>query len=243
MRKVKLIDLVNKKINNYELCQKLIRSGKVLVNYETILLPNILVDQEANIQINYEEEYVSRGAYKLKHAIEYWKLDFKDKNIVDIGSSTGGFTQISLLNDAKLVYCIDSGTNQLDFSLRRDERTIVYEKTNLKLINKEMISEDIDFVVCDVSFISLKEVFKAVLRLKGNIKLILLIKPQFEAPRIYVQKKGIVEERHHEEIIQMVKNYDPINYKFIDLVKSPITGKKSNNIEYLAYFERNNYEY
>ncbi len=243
MAKVKLIDLVNKKINNNQLCEKLIRSGKVLVNYEVVFLPNILIDATANIQINNEEEYVSRGAYKLKHAIEHWNLNFKNKNIVDIGSSTGGFTQISLLNGAKIVYCIDSGTNQLDFSLRRDERTVVYEKTNLKLIDDTIIPDAIDFVVCDVSFISLKEVFKAVLKLKGNIKLILLIKPQFEAPRIYVQEKGVVDEKFHYEIIESVKNYDSQNYKFIDVIKSPITGKKSNNIEYLAYFERKSNEY
>lgn len=239
MKKSKLIDLVNKKINDFKKAEALIRTGAVFVANEKIVMPNELVDQNKVVEIRTPNKYVSRGALKLEHAIKHWKLDFKNKHVVDIGSSTGGFTQVALMHGAKHVYCIDSGTNQLDYELRVNKQTTVYENTNLKSIDSAMFNHQIDWVVCDVSFISLRFVFESVLNINStNIQLILLIKPQFEAQRDLVEDRGIVNKKYHQEIINNVKNYDPINYEFIDCVQSPITGKKSKNIEYLAYFKR-----
>ncbi|WP_315850236.1 SAM-dependent methyltransferase [Mycoplasma struthionis] len=139
----------------------LIRSQKVIVNGEKILLPSLKYEEN---DITFEilenkKSYVSRGAYKLLKAIEEFKLDIKNKVCLDIGSSTGGFVQVLLENDAKKVYAVDCGTNQLDYSLRINEKVVTYEKTNLKNLNKDYFLEKLDFVSCDVSFISLKHVF------------------------------------------------------------------------------------
>lgn len=238
MNKIKLIDVVNKIINNPKKADALIRIGDVFVNNQVETLPSKTIKDSDHVTITPEKFFVSRGALKLKHAIEHWKLDFNNKTIVDIGSSTGGFTQISLLNGAKKVYCVDSGTNQLDYSLRMDPRTVVLENTNLKNVNQEIIPDAIDWIVCDVSFISLKEVFKSVLNLNLNkTQLILLIKPQFEARRDLVENKGIVDIKHHKSIIDNVINYDKENFELVDYIESPITGKKSKNLEYLSYFK------
>ncbi|WP_027334480.1 TlyA family RNA methyltransferase [Mycoplasma elephantis] len=237
--KSKLIDYVLNKIGDFKIAQGLILSGNVFINEEKIIFPNYLINEKDKIRIIEKEHYVSRGAYKLLHAIKKWDIDFKNKIVIDVGSSTGGFTQVLLENGAKRVYCVDSGTNQLDYNLRKNEKTVVLENTNLKNINSELIRDYVDFIVCDVSFISLKEVFKVAKKVNSkHLELILLIKPQFEASKNLVENKGIVSLKHHESIIENVKNYDAENFKFVELEQSPILGKKSKNIEYLSYFIR-----
>ncbi|MDZ7293138.1 TlyA family RNA methyltransferase [Mycoplasmopsis pulmonis] len=218
----------------------LILSSKVKVNDEFVLLPSYLVKQNDIIEIVNVKEYVSRGAYKLLQAIEDFKLDFKDKIVLDIGSSTGGFSQVALINGAKKVYALDSGTNQLDYKLRILDNVVVYENTNLKNINPKMFEEQLDICVCDVSFISLKEVFKVLQSvLKKNKSLMALIKPQFEAPKNLVEKGGYVNVKYHEEIINKVINFaHDYEFELVQFFPSKTPGKKAKNIEYISLFRK-----
>ncbi|WGI36275.1 TlyA family RNA methyltransferase [Mesomycoplasma lagogenitalium] len=237
--KKKLLDLVNEK--GYENGETLIRIGKVLVNDQIILLPHLKVDINSVITVKQtKKEWVSRGAYKLLKAIEIFNLDFENKTVLDIGSSTGGFTQVALKNGAKKVYALDVGTNQLEYSLRNNLKVIVMEKTNLKSINFKKFNEIMDIIVCDVSFISLKEVFKVINEITDyNTQIMLLIKPQFEASSKYVEQGGYVNPKHHPFLINRVSQYAlEYSFKLINVHQSPITGNKSKNIEYLSLYER-----
>ncbi|UVD81945.1 TlyA family RNA methyltransferase [Mycoplasma iguanae] len=219
--------------------EKIIRAGKVMVNNETIFMPNEKVLPDANIIIKEQKEWVSRGAYKLLKAIDAFKLDFNNKVILDIGASKGGFTQVALRYGAKKIYALDVGTNQLDYNLRINPRVVVQEKTNLKSISNELFEDKIEIVVCDVSFIGLNEVFKVIKEiLEAKSQVIVLIKPQFEASKKYVSPGGFVELEHHNFLINKVKKQASEYFDFIDLIESPIKGNISKNIEYLALFER-----
>lgn len=239
--KKRLVDILIEKGYEQKQADTLIRIGKVYVNDEIIILPSIKVAQDVNIRVKQEEKtWVSRGAYKLLKAIEYWKIDFTNKIILDIGSSTGGFTQVALKHNAAKIYALDVGTNQLDYSLRKDSKIVVYEQTNLKKINLAMFDEPLDLIVCDVSFISLKEVFKVLAPiLRPKTQLILLIKPQFEASPKYVEKGGVVNEKYHDFLINRLIENAKEFYNYLDHIPSPILGKTAKNIEYLALFERN----
>ncbi|PYF43703.1 TlyA family RNA methyltransferase [Metamycoplasma alkalescens] len=229
-------NLDDKEINS------LTMQGRVFVNNEKVLLTSLKFLDSDKIEIKFKKtKYVSRGAYKLKEAIEKFKLKIKNKVCLDIGSSTGGFVQILLENHAKKVYALDSGTNQLDFSLRVNENVVVYEKTNLKNMNPSMFVEKLDLVTCDVSFISLRHVFEICNKIFDyKIKLITLIKPQFEASSKYVANGGYVEQKYHEFILNKVINIAKKNnfHLLKAIIKSPILGEKSKNIEYLAFFEK-----
>ncbi|SFW05776.1 16S/23S rRNA (cytidine-2'-O)-methyltransferase TlyA [Chlamydia abortus] len=219
----------------------LIKQGKIIVNGEKQFLPYAKFnDNNLNIQILESKEYVSRGAYKLLGAIDKFNINFDNKVCLDIGSSTGGFVQVMLINNAKKVYAVDVGTNQLDYSLRINPKVTVYEKTNLKNLNSSFFLEDIDFVTCDVSFISIKNVFDVCSNfLKKGVLLMILIKPEFEAPYNLVQKGGYVSEDEHPKIIDEIKEYAKNkNFKLLQIDKSPIVGQKSKNIEYITLFER-----
>lgn len=217
-----------------------IRAGKVTINKEVVFIPSQKIDKKDKIEIKQVKKWVSRGAYKLLGAIKEFDLDFENKIILDIGSSTGGFTHVALEKGANKVYALDVGKNQLDYKLRSDRRVIVYEKTNLKTINPSMFNEDIDIVLADVSFISLKNVFKVINNLESNkIKIIALIKPQFEANSNQVEPGGFVPETLHEDIIKKVKGYaKEFNFKLNKIAKSQIKGNKSKNQEYISIFER-----
>lgn len=242
MKKELIKILISKYPNKDEkLLISLIKEGKFIINNEKVFFPHLKFD-ENNINIYYLEskQYVSRGAYKLLEAIDKFKLNLVDLICLDIGSSTGGFVQVELEKGAKKVYAIDVGTNQLDYSLRTNKNVILYEKTNLKGLNQTFFSENIDFVSCDVSFISVKNVFDVCRNfLESKIKLMALIKPQFEASSNLVLKGGIVDEIHHQNIINQIIEYaNEKGFKFLDIAKSPIKGYKSKNIEYISLFEK-----
>ncbi|MBN0970922.1 TlyA family RNA methyltransferase [Mycoplasma phocoeninasale] len=222
--------------------EALIREGKVIVNGERILLPSLKFNED-DIEViikNPKKEYVSRGAYKLLGAIEQFSLDITNKVCIDIGSSTGGFVEVLLKNEAKKVYAIDSGTNQLDYSLRINPKVSVHEKTNLKNLKKSMFSDTIDFVTCDVSFISLKHVFLVCKDILEKDRCIMaLIKPQFEASSKYVESGGLVKEEHHQYIIDKVTKFAAENnFQLEKIARSPILGEKSKNIEYISLFRK-----
>lgn len=184
--------------------------------------------------------YVSRGGLKLEKAIREFALDIKGKVCMDIGASTGGFTDCMLQNGAKKVYAVDVGHGQLDWKLRNDERVICMEKTNIRYVERKDIGEDIAFASIDVSFISLSKVLPALrelLTMDGEV--IALIKPQFEAGRDKVGKKGVVRDKDtHIEVIESACTYAVSNGFCIKaLTYSPIKGPEGN-IEYLYHLKR-----
>ena len=218
--------------------QNLIQEGKIFVNGIREDKPGTIVKTDALLELRGEiQKYVSRGGYKLEKAIDVWDLDLNNKICMDIGSSTGGFTDCMLQNGAKKVYAIDVGTNQLDWKLRNDERVISLEKTNARNIDKTTVNNDkIDFVSMDVSFISITKILSAIYNIiDEDTCFISLLKPQFEAKKEDVQKGGIItDENMHKEIILNVLNYAQSNkFDIIDLNYSPIKGP-SGNIEFLV---------
>lgn len=189
-------------------------------------------------------KYVSRGGYKLERAITVFPITLQDKLCMDVGSSTGGFTDCMLQNGARYVYAIDVGTNQLVWSLRQDERVCSMEKTNIRYVTPEDIGEPVDFVSIDVAFISLTKVLAPVKTLmKEHGQIVCLIKPQFEAGRELVGKKGVVRDPGvHEDVIGMVMDYAmSLGFHILGLDHSPIRGPEGN-IEYLLYMENDTRE-
>lgn len=186
--------------------------------------------------------YVSRGGLKLAKAIASFQLDLSDATAVDIGASTGGFTDCMLKNGARKVYSIDVGYGQLDWSLRNDPRVVNMEKVNVRYLETDKIAEKADFISIDVSFISLKLVFPVAAELLAQDgKLVCLVKPQFEAGREQVGKKGIIRDKAvHTEVIENVIRYGEANGLYPQgLDFSPMTGAKGN-IEYLLLLDKNN---
>ena len=192
----------------------------------------------ANIEVRGSTlKYVSRGGLKLEKAMECFDVSVKDKVCMDIGASSGGFTDCMLQNGAKKVYAVDVGHGQLAWKLRNDTRVVVMEKTNIRYVKPEDIGESIDFASIDVSFISLLKVLPAAYNLLGERgEIVALIKPQFEAGREKVGKKGVVREKStHIEVIQNCFAYAKENGFFVrELEFSPVKGPEGN-IEYLYH--------
>ncbi len=185
-------------------------------------------------------KYVSRGGYKLEKAMELWHVPLQDKLCMDVGSSTGGFTDCMLQNGAVKVYAIDVGTNQLAWKLRQDERVVSMEKTNIRYVTLEDIADPIDFSSIDVAFISLTKVLIPVWNLlKNGGRVVCLVKPQFEAGREKVGKKGVVRDKKvHEEVVCHIMTYAlSMGFEILGLSYSPIKGPEGN-IEYLLYIEK-----
>ena len=225
-----------------EIAKRQIMVGNIIINEQKIDKPGeiILLDKIKSIRIKEKDTpYVSRGGLKLEKAIKTFNLDFKDKIVLDIGASTGGFTDCSLQNGAKFVCAVDVGTNQLDWKLRNDSRVKSIENKHINDLEKSDLNDKIDIIVMDISFISIKKVlYKIKELLKENGFVIFLIKPQFEANRTEIEK-GIVNDtnvhkRIINEVIEEAKNYQ----LFLEnLTVSPIKGTKGN-IEYLVEFSK-----
>lgn len=200
-----------------------------------------MVDEASDIFVKENPcPYVSRGGLKLEKSMKLWDINLKDGICMDIGASTGGFTDCMLQNGASRVYAVDVGYGQLDYRLRTDERVINMEKTNIRYVDKDTIKDEIDFISIDVSFISLKLVFPVASKLlNGTGSLVCLVKPQFEAGREQVGKKGIVRDKKvHIEVVKNVVQYAVDNGLFPSgLTFSPVTGAKGN-IEYLLYLKK-----
>lgn len=206
-----------------------------------------MVDTEAEIFVKENIcPYVSRGGLKLEKSMKEWGFTLNDFVCMDIGASTGGFTDCMLQNGASKVYAIDVGYGQLDWKLRTDERVVNMEKCNVRYLDTELIAEPINFISIDVSFISLKLIFPVASKvLAEDGEMVCLVKPQFEAGREQVGKKGIVRDRNvHKEVIEHVIAYAAENGLYPQgLTFSPVTGAKGN-IEYLLYLsKKENIEY
>ena len=189
-------------------------------------------------------KYVSRGGLKLEKAMEVFPVVLEGKICMDVGSSTGGFTDCMLQNGAVKVYSVDVGHGQLDWKLRNDERVVVMEKTNIRYVTPDDVADAIDFASIDVSFISLTKVLLPVKELlvpEGEV--VCLIKPQFEAGREKVGKKGVVRDKEvHVEVIEMVTSFAAsIGFDVLGLDYSPIKGPEGN-IEYLAHLKKTDRE-
>jgi 23S rRNA (cytidine1920-2'-O)/16S rRNA (cytidine1409-2'-O)-methyltransferase len=225
-----------------EKAKAIIMTGNVFVNGQKEDKAGTTFDEEkASIEIKgHTMKYVSRGGYKLEKAIEVFGVDVRDKVCMDIGSSTGGFTDCMLQNGAVKVFAVDVGRGQLDWKLRQDARVISMEKTNIRYVTPEDIGEAVAFASVDVSFISLALVLPAARELltEGG-RMVCLIKPQFEAGREKVGKKGVVREKsvHIEVIEKVIHIADSLRFKVLGLDYSPIKGPEGN-IEYLIYIEK-----
>ncbi len=223
-----------------EKAKAVIMAGEVFVDQQREDKAGQTFPVSVNIEVRGKKmKYVSRGGYKLERALESFPICLEGKTCMDVGSSTGGFTDCMLQNGARFVYAIDVGTNQLAWKLRQDERVKSMEKTNIRYVEPSDIGEKIDFVSIDVAFISLTKVLgpvKELMREGGQI--VCLIKPQFEAGREKVGKKGVVRDPAvHEEVIRMVTGYaGGLGFRIRDIDHSPIRGPEGN-IEYLLYME------
>lgn len=215
-----------------------IMEGKVFVNGQKEDKPGTMVKSESNIIVKDNKlKYVSRGGYKLEKAIDVFNIILKEKTCMDIGSSTGGFTDCMLKNGAKKIFAVDCGTNQLDYSLRINKKVFTMENTNARYLTYDEIGEKVDFITVDVSFISLKHIIPVVKNLlKDNGISVMLIKPQFEAGKDKVLKHGIIKDKniHVEVINNVIKFCQDENLYVYDLSFSPIKGP-AGNIEFLIY--------
>lgn len=214
-----------------------VMSGSVFVNGQRVDKPGTQVPEDSEIEVKSGAvPYVSRGGLKLQKALDEFTVSPANKICLDCGASTGGFTDCLLQRGAGKVYAVDVGYGQLAWSVRSDPRVITMERTNIRYVTREQISEEIDLAVIDVSFISLKLVLPAVKPLlKPEGEVICLIKPQFEAGREKVGKKGVVRDKttHKEVLNNFIENAGACGFSIKNMSFSPIKGPEGN-IEYLA---------
>lgn len=221
--------------------QAVIMAGQVYVEQQKVDKPGTAVANDANIEVRgHGLRYVSRGGLKLEKAMACWPISLAGKICADIGASTGGFTDCMLQNGAEKVYAVDVGYGQLDWKLRNDPRVVCLERTNARYLSTDQIPESLDFASIDVSFISLKLIFPALydlLREGGEVAC--LIKPQFEAGREKVGKKGVVRDSAvHREVLEHFLEYAKDNhFTVLGITYSPIRGPEGN-IEYLGYLRK-----
>ena len=228
-------------VESREKAKAIIMSGNVFVEGEREDKAGTTFSDEVQIEIKgHTLPYVSRGGLKLEKAVANFDVDLEGKVCTDVGSSTGGFTDCMLQNGAKKVFAIDVGRGQLAWKLRQDDRVICMEKTNIRYVTPEDLGERIDFSSIDVTFISLTKVLLPIRNyLKEDGQIVALIKPQFEAGREKVGKKGVVREKStHHEVIETVVSYAvSIGFKVLNIDFSPIKGPEGN-IEYLLHIQK-----
>ena len=216
-----------------EQANSMLMAGTVFVNQKRIDKPGQQITKESEIDVKGKiHPWVSRGGIKLEKAILEFNLDCNSVIALDIGASTGGFTDVLLTKGAKKVYAVDVGYGQLDLKLRQDERVIVSEKTNARFLTDKIITDTLDVIVCDASFISLKKILPPNLQfLKKNGWLAALIKPQFEVGKGLVGKGGVVRDPNlHEEVINDIKGWitSEMKMNLLGVVESPILGPSGN---------------
>ncbi|NQT30368.1 MAG: TlyA family RNA methyltransferase [Candidatus Saganbacteria bacterium] len=229
-----------------------ILAGVVYVNGQKSDKAGKLLAEDVAIEVRGEPHpYVGRGGVKLEHALKEFKVDVKDKVALDIGASTGGFTDCLLQNGAAKVYAVDVGYGQLAWKLRQDSRVVVIERTNARYLTPDDLykatqrpsdtaTQKAEIGVIDVSFISLSKILPAVYDLLADkARVVALVKPQFEAKREQVKKGGIVKDKKvHQEVLEKVKKEaETIGFKVKDVTSSPITGR-DGNIEFLLYLSK-----
>lgn len=217
-------------------------AGAVFSGEKKLSKPGDMIAEDAPLEVRGKgHPWVSRGGIKLDHGMTHFGFDVTGAVALDVGSSTGGFTEVLLSRGAAKVYAIDVGTNQLAWKLRQDPRVVVHEQTNARFLTAEQVPEPIDIVVCDASFISLAKVLEAPLKLaKPGAKLIALVKPQFEAGREDVGKGGVVRDPEvHERVCTQARGWvESQGWTVLGVTPSPITGPEGN-VEFLLGAEKN----
>ena len=225
--------------NSREKAKEAIKSSKVKLNGQLVTKPSLEVEENCEFE-TLPFSFVSRGGIKLQKAIETFKIDLKDKVVLDIGASTGGFTEVCLKNGAKKVYAVDTGKDQLDETLKTNSKVVNLEQTNY--LNLDCSKFNIDFVVIDVSFVSLTKILPKVATDFKNVGLVALIKPQFEVGLEYAKKhKGIIkDEKMHKKVLENIKNLlKNLNFSIFGEIESPIKGGDGNK-EFLIYCKLGN---
>ena len=223
-----------------ERAQALILAGKVLVDEQKVDKPGTAVDTEAKLRLLGDDlRYVSRGGLKLEAALRHWGIDVKEKTCLDVGASTGGFTDCMLQHGARRVIAVDTGYGQIDFRLRSDERVKLLEKTNARYLKAEDVGEKVDLIAMDVSFISATLVLPAVVeaaRAFGTPSVIVLAKPQFEVGRDLVGKGGIVRDGEAQlaAVSKVKATLQELEFEVGEEIESPILGTEGNR-EFLLY--------
>ena len=216
--------------------QALILAGNVYVGDRRVTKAGDLLADDALLTVKGRDHpWVSRGGVKLAHGLEHFDIDVAGAVALDVGSSTGGFTDVLLTRGATKVYAIDVGTNQLAWKLRSDERVIVHEQTNARALNPEIVPEPVDIIVCDASFIGLAKVLDTALDFaKPGGKMVALVKPQFEAGRSEVGKGGVVRDPAiHQRVCDDAAAWiESKGWRVIGIEPSPITGPEGN-VEFL----------
>lgn len=223
-----------------EKARALIMEGNIMVDGSPVTKAGTLIDSEAAVESKSREiPYVSRGGIKISAALKHFGISVHGMTAMDVGSSTGGFTDCLLQNGAKKVYCIDVGYGQISLKLRNDPRVMLFERTNIRHLDKERITDPIDIATIDVSFISLKLVLPKVMEFLGkNGAVLALVKPQFEVGKGEVGKGGIVrdEEKRMSAVVSVREYAESVGLKAAGLFQSPIAGQKGN-IEYFLYLK------
>jgi 23S rRNA (cytidine1920-2'-O)/16S rRNA (cytidine1409-2'-O)-methyltransferase len=228
-----------------ERAQALILAGRVLVNEQKIEKAGTTVEGDAAIRVlGADLRYASRGGLKLEHALEHWHIDVTGRTCLDVGASTGGFTDCLLQHGAARVIAVDTGYGQMDMRLRQDRRVRLLEKTNARYLEPEDVGETVQFVCLDVSFISATLVLPAVVRsVEGSggaqFEAVVLVKPQFEAGREQVEKGGLVRdpEAHAQAVAKVRSGMSELGFTGLDVIESPILGGEGNR-EFLLYGRR-----
>jgi 23S rRNA (cytidine1920-2'-O)/16S rRNA (cytidine1409-2'-O)-methyltransferase len=228
-----------------ERAQALILAGKVLVNEQKVEKAGAVVEADAALRLLGEDlRYVSRGGLKLEKALDHWHIDLRGKVCLDIGASTGGFTDCMLQHGAARVIAVDTGYGQMDFRLREDPRVRLLEKTNARYLTREDVGEPIDFIAMDVSFISATLVLPAVIRASWSAprydvcQVVVLVKPQFEVGRELVGKGGIVRDQSAQlgAVAKVEASLRELGCGSLQWIESPIAGMEGNR-EFLLYGE------
>ena len=218
--------------------QALVMAGHVMLGDKKAGKPGLQVAEDAEVSVKGQEHpWVSRGGIKLAHALNQFGIDVTGTVAIDVGSSTGGFTDVLLSKGATKVYAVDSGTNQLAWKLRQDPRVVVHEQTSARILTADHIPERVDLIVCDASFISLAKVLERPMSFaKPGAQMVALIKPQFEAGRGEVGKGGVVRDAAiHSRVCEEVSAWlEDSGWAVKGLTESPITGPKGN-VEFLIW--------
>ncbi len=243
----KRLDILLAEISGYsrEFSKELIQKSCVRVDGKTVTKAGEKINTSSIIQ--YDEpktKYVSRGGYKLEKALREFNINLQGKVCLDIGASTGGFTDCMLQHGAKKVFAVDSGTNQLSHKLKVLQNVISFEKTNIRDLPHDFFennfNENIQFICVDVSFVSLTKILEHVFKFfSKETQGVFLIKPQFEAGRQYINKKGIVKDtKIHKKVVDNITEFSKnLGFHSSNTIQSPITGS-DGNIEYLIFFDK-----
>ena len=226
-------------VQSRERAKALIMEGKALVEGTPVTKAGTMVAADSDIVLKEDMPYVGRGGLKLEAALEHFRINLEHVTAMDVGASTGGFTDCMLQRGAARVYAVDVGYGQLDWKLRRDPRVVMLEKTNIRHLDRAVVDDTIGFAAMDLSFISLELVIPKVKEfLSGRSGVVALVKPQFEVGRKDVGKGGIVrDEKKRLEAVKSISDcFAASGFKVIGFIPSPIKGQKGN-VEYLLYVE------